>query len=101
MERPSREEIGPGDRGEKIRRLRSSAERAREELVGWIESHGLGEEVTEVSEPTAFNVLFVSGEEEAVGKLLEAPKVVSVSPSDEFPVDLRLPGSPDEGDLER
>ncbi len=91
LERPREALVGVVGRAEKIRCLRESAQRARQELLEWIEDHGLAGEVHDLSEPTAFNVLFVSGTPEAVRRLEEAPHVVSVSSGEDFQVELPEP----------
>ena len=61
--------------------------RLREQLIGWIKEQGLLEEVAQVGEPTAFNMLFVVCTPRVAEQLVQAPGVVSVSPSKEFEVD--------------
>lgn len=72
----------------RIRALRENAVRAREDLMGWIKRHRLSRQVVEVSEPNAFNVLYVLGRPGAVAQLNRAPHVVSVSPAGEAVLDL-------------
>jgi len=100
LERQSHKEIRRYSRREKYRALKSSATGIRDELMRWIDEHGLAADVARVGEPTAFNTLFVTSTRDAAERLVEAPGVVGVAPTGEFPVDLRalpeLPAPEDE-----
>ncbi|HSJ57055.1 MAG TPA: hypothetical protein VLC95_07730 [Anaerolineae bacterium] len=90
LERPSHKEIRRYSRREKYRALKSSAAGIRDELMRWIDEHGLTGDVAQVGEPTAFNTLFVTSTRDAAERLVEAPGVVGVAPTGEFPVELRF-----------
>jgi hypothetical protein len=101
LERPSHDELGHYNRRDMYRALKSSAIDIREELMRWIDEHGLANDVAQVGEPTVFNTLFVTSTRHAARLLVQAPGVVNVAPTADFPVELRsdpeLPG-PDEGE---
>jgi hypothetical protein len=88
LERPSSEELAQHDRGEKYQILRSNTAELRGGLVAWIEEQGLSEEVSRIGEATVFNMLFVVCTPRVAEELTRAPGVVSVSPSEDFRVDL-------------
>jgi hypothetical protein len=88
LERPSSEELVQHDRGEKYQILRSNTADLRKELIAWIEEQGLSEEVSRIGEATVFNMLFVVCTPRVAEELTRAPGVVSVSPSEDFRVDL-------------
>jgi hypothetical protein len=88
LERPERETMRGFDRAQKYRALKSSASGIREELVRWIEEHGLADDVADIGEPTAFNTLFVTSTPSVASQLAEAPGVIDVAPTGDFRVDL-------------
>ncbi len=88
LERPASEELAHHDRAEKYRMLQSNTADLRKGLVAWIEEQGLSEEVSRVGEATVFNMLFVVCTPRVAEELTRAPGVVSVSPSEDFRVDL-------------
>ncbi|MGD8398256.1 MAG: hypothetical protein PVG11_05315 [Anaerolineae bacterium] len=88
LERPEQEKMRGFDRAQKYRALKSSASGIREELVRWIEEHGLTEDVAEIGEPTVFNTLFVTSTPSAASQLAKAPGVLDVAPAGDFRVDL-------------
>ncbi|MBN1660512.1 MAG: hypothetical protein JXA93_19100 [Anaerolineae bacterium] len=90
LERPSHEELRRYSRRERYRALKSSAAGIRDELMRWIDEHGLASDVAQVGEPTAFNTLFVTSTRHAAERLVEAPGVVGVAPTGDLPVDLRF-----------
>lgn len=79
-----------GSRTAKIEALRETAAEARQELIGWIRDHNMAEQVVEVSESNAFNILYVVSAPSAARKLRGAPNVASVSPAGESGVELAL-----------
>lgn len=88
LERPSSEELVQHDRAAKYQLLRSNTAELRGRLIAWIEEQGLSEEVSRVGEATVFNMLFVVCTPRVAEELTRAPGVVSVSPSEDFRVDL-------------
>jgi hypothetical protein len=68
--------------------LRSNTGDRRKELIAWIEERGLSGEVSRIGEATVFNMLFVVCTPRVAEELTRAPGVVSVSPSEDFRVDL-------------
>lgn len=86
LERPSSEELAHHSRAEKYNALRNNTARLKEKLIAWIEEQGLSEEISQIGEPTAFNILFVTCTPKVVKKLTQAPGVVSVSMGNEFEV---------------
>jgi hypothetical protein len=86
--KPCGERPAAASRTEKIKALRSNATQARKELIGWIEEHNMAGQVVDVSEPNAFNMVYVVSEPSAARKLANAPNVDSVSPAGEVTVDL-------------
>ena len=88
LERPSSDELAQHDRGEKYHILRTNTAELRGGLVAWIEEQGLAEEVSRIGEATVFNMLFVVCTPRVAEELTRAPGVVSVSPSEDFRVDL-------------
>jgi hypothetical protein len=88
LERPASEELTQHDRAEKYRILRSNTVDRRKELIAWIDEQGLSEEVSRVGDATVFNMLFVVCTPRVAEELTRAPGVISVSPSEDFKVDL-------------
>jgi len=88
VERLSSEELAQHSRAEKYRILRDNTAELRRALIAWIEEQGLSEEVSRIGEATVFNMLFVVCTPRVAEELARAPGVVSVSPSEDFRVDL-------------
>lgn len=88
LERPSSDELAQHDRAEKYQILRTNTAELRRGLIAWIEEQGLSEEVSRIGEATVFNVLFVVCTPRVAEELTRAPGVVSVSPGEDFRVDL-------------
>lgn len=88
LQRPSAEELAHCTRAEKYRRLREHNGQARTRLLHWIDEHGLSDEVVQVSEPTAFNTLFVVGTQHAINELSHAPDVLHVAEDGDITTDL-------------
>ncbi|MDW8213206.1 MAG: hypothetical protein RMJ55_06600 [Roseiflexaceae bacterium] len=88
LKRPSPEELAHCTRAEKYRRLREHNGQARNRLLHWINEHGLSDEVIRVSEPTAFNTLFVEGTRHAINELAHAPDVLHISEDSDITTDL-------------
>jgi hypothetical protein len=88
LERPSSEELVQHNRAEKYQILRSNTAELRRGLIAWIEEQGLSEEVSRIGEATVFNMLFVVCTPRVAEELTRAPGVVSVSPGEDFRVDL-------------
>jgi hypothetical protein len=88
LERPSSKELAQHNRAEKYRILRTNTAELRGGLIAWIEEQGLSEEVSRIGEATVFNMLFVVCTPRVAEELTRAPGVVSVSPSEDFRVDL-------------
>ena len=84
VERPPAEELAAYNRGDKYKQLLASNGQHRAELIDWIADHDLSDQVTQVGEATAFNVLFVEGTPEAAQSLSHAPGVVSVDVTGDF-----------------
>ena len=91
LERPSSEELAQHSRTEKYQILRGNNEELRKGLVAWIEEQGLSEEISRIGTATVFNTLFVVCTPWVAEELVWAPGVVSVSPSEDFK--LELPGT--------
>ncbi len=91
FQRPSAEELAHYTRGEKYRRLREHNGQMRARLLAWIDEHGLSNEVIQVSEPTAFNTLFVVGTRHAIDELAQAPDVIDVAEDGDVTTDLPRP----------
>jgi hypothetical protein len=88
LERPSSAELAKYNRSERYKILLANTTRLREQLLVWITKQGLSAEVSQVSEPTTFNTLFVVSTARAAELMGQAPGVLSVSSSKEFKVDL-------------
>jgi hypothetical protein len=88
LERPSSEELVQHDRAKKYQILRANTADLRGGLIAWIEEQGLSGEVSRIGEATVFNVLFVVCTPRVAEELARAPGVVSVSPGEDFRVDL-------------
>ena len=88
LERPSSEELVQHNRAEKYQILRTNTAELRGGLIAWIEEQGLSEEVSRIGEATVFNMLFVVCTPRVAEELTRAPGVVSVSPGEDFRVDL-------------
>ena len=78
LERVRPDEFDNLDRAEKYASLRGGAERARQRLAARIKAEGLDEEIVELGDPTAFNVIFAKSTPEGAERLRKAPGVVSV-----------------------
>jgi hypothetical protein len=91
IERPDAEALAQCSRAEKYRRLREHNGQMRTRLLNWIDEHGLSEEVLQVSEPTAFNTLFVVATQHALDELSQAPGVVQVAEDGDITTDLPRP----------
>ena len=91
IERPDAEALAHCNRAEKYRRLREHNGQMRTQLLNWIDEHGLSEEVLQVSEPTAFNTLFVVATRHALDELSQAPGVVQVAEDGDITTDLPRP----------
>ncbi len=91
IERPAAEALAQYSRAEKYRRLREHNEQMRTRLLNWINERGLSEEVRQVSEPTAFNTLFVVATQHALDELSQAPGVVQVAEDGDITTDLPQP----------
>jgi hypothetical protein len=88
LRRPSAEELAHCTRAEKYRRLREHNGQARNRLLHWIDERGLSDEVIQISEPTAFNTLFVVGTRHAINELSHAPDVINISEDGDITTDL-------------
>ncbi len=88
LERPSSQELAGYNREMKYQVLRNNSIEFKESLVHWIEDQGLSHEVAEIGDATAFNVLFIVCTLHVAQRLVQAPGVVSVSPTSDFQVDL-------------
>ncbi|MGB9752631.1 MAG: hypothetical protein C0183_16235 [Roseiflexus castenholzii] len=88
LKRPASETLAHCTRTEKYRLLREHNGAARTRLLHWIDEHGLSNEVLQVSEPTAFNTLFVVGTRHAINELSHAPDVLHVSEDGAITTDL-------------
>ena len=84
VERPSPEELAAYNRRDKYQRLLANNDQHRAELLEWINEHDLADQVTQVGEATAFNVIFVEGTRAATQSLSDAPGVISVDVTGEF-----------------
>jgi len=91
IERPDAKALAQCSRAEKYRRLREHNGQMRTRLLNWIDEHGLSEEVLQVSEPTAFNTLFVVATRHALDELSQAPGVVQVAEDGDITTDLPQP----------
>jgi hypothetical protein len=91
IERPDAKALAHCNRAEKYRRLREHNGQMRTQLLNWIDEHGLSEEVLQVSEPTAFNTLFVVATQHALDELSQAPGVVQVAEDGDITTDLPRP----------
>lgn len=91
IERPDAKALAHCNRAEKYRRLREHNGQMRTRLLNWIDEHGLSEEVLQVSEPTAFNTLFVVATQHALDELSQAPGVVQVAEDGDITTDLPRP----------
>ncbi len=73
--RPTQEKMS---RSERYHRLRDNAQRHRAELEAWIASEGLEEEVRDMGDALAFDLLFVTATPQGAAALNRAPGVVAV-----------------------
>ncbi|MBI1925115.1 hypothetical protein HYR99_12815 [Candidatus Poribacteria bacterium] len=89
LKRPLSEELAQYDRRKKYSILRENAVKLKEGLLEWIKKKGLWAEVSQIGEPTVFNMLSVTCTPRVAEQLVRAPGVVSVFPS--FEVDLTRP----------
>ena len=71
------------------RRLRDNAQRHRAELQAWIAREGLEDEVRDLGDALAFDLLFVTATPQGAAALNRAPGVVAVRAA----TDLTGPGS--------
>ena len=90
QDRPSQEKMS---RSERYRRLRDNAQRHRDELRAWIASEGLQDEVRDMGDALAFDLLFVTATPQGAAALNRAPGVVAVRPA----TDLTGPGNRSSG----
>jgi hypothetical protein len=88
LERPA---LTGTNRAEKIHQAREHSLQAYREVKDWIRDHELEDQLVDISEPTAFNILFVTGSADAASRLIEAPHVKRVDSSSDIPLDLRRP----------
>lgn len=88
--RPNQEKIS---RSERYRRLRDNAQRHRDELQAWIASEGLEDEVKDMGDALAFDLLFVTATPDGAAALNHAPGVIAVRPA----TDLAGPGGSPSG----
>lgn len=77
--RPDADALATYDRGQKYRLLQENTATRREALITWLSSQGLMDQVANVGDPTAFNLLFVTATPAAGQRLADAPGVLSVS----------------------
>ena len=89
--RPAPDELADLDRAQKYQLLEDNSARWREELLRWLKEHGLADQVADVSQPTAFNMLFVTATSSVAERLANAPGVISVTQAGEFAIDLPKP----------
>lgn len=80
LERAFTDSPGQKDRAEQYQMLRRASEDRREELLAYLRESGL-EGDAEISEPTAFNMLFVKGTPDAIERIKQAPGVARVLPA--------------------
>lgn len=71
-------------RSERYRRMHADAQRHRQQLEAWIEGEGLADEIKDIGETTAFDLLFVKVTPQAASALRRAPDVIAVTPAGEF-----------------
>ena len=79
LQRPEPTSLQEYNRQEKFQILLENARRQRRELVHWIHSHGLADEVAQIGAPTSFNLLFIQCTPHAATHLAQAPGVVEVA----------------------
>ena len=84
IERPEASDIKQFKTENRYELLKKQAEKARQDLIDWLDQHGLNEQVERIGEATAFNVLFVDATDEVEARLKEAPGVKGVARADGF-----------------
>lgn len=88
FDRSSFSELRSLQREERFQALRSRSIQLKQGLVRWIDQHGLSASVTRISEPTAFNMLFIICTPDLADHLMDAPHVDRVFMNDDVPVEL-------------
>jgi hypothetical protein len=91
LARPDPKELAGYDRARKFQLLQDHAMKCRAALVAWLREQDLANQVSKVGEPTAFNMLFIIATPTVAKRLTEAPGVLSVSPTEEYKIDLPKP----------
>lgn len=76
------------DRAEKYESLRGGADQTRRQIIDWIEAEGLGEEIVDLGDPTAFSLIFAKSTPAGAERLRDAPGVLSVIEDPDIPLDL-------------
>src|SRR5689334_7637005 len=79
IDRPSAEKLAHYDRRQKLEILEENALLHRNELVQWIDEHGLAPEVAKIGAPTSLNMLFVQCTPHVAQELEHAPGVTDVT----------------------
>lgn len=70
------------DRGVAYDFLIEESHRAREQLIGWLKGQGLWDEVKELGEPNAFNIIPCICSSRVAALIHQAPGVGLVTPGD-------------------
>jgi len=79
---PAREVATPPDRGAEYRYLVEETQRAKDRLIDWLKSASVWDEVEEVGEPNAFNIIPFVCSRHVASLLKKAPGVEGVAPGD-------------------
>lgn len=88
LQRPAEDELAEQDKRGKYTELTDHNATLIDRFRLWLEEHGLTEDVKDISEPTAFSMVFVTTNKEVAQRLKEAPGVLSVAVEPEFEVNL-------------
>ena len=84
--RPPADELALLGRKQKYVVLKENTTRRKNDIVSWLKSQGLNDEVESIGSPTAFDVIFVTCSVEVANDLEKAPGVLKVEPSEVFKV---------------
>lgn len=88
FKRPLFENAGKIGRAERFRLLRIRSVEVRESIIRWIADQGLSGDVSRISDPMMFNMLFIICTPRLAERLAYAPHVLKSFANDDFPVEL-------------
>ncbi len=86
--RPVFENAGKIGRAERFRLLHSRSVEVRESIIRWIADQGLSGDMSRISDPMMFNMLFIICTPRLAERLTNAPNVLKAFANDDLPVEL-------------